>query len=203
MGIRPRSCWGSCGGEVAVGTGLTCADTQSKRFKMDIPARTGIYFVRLKGKDLAPIDRNPRRIDHCIRVNAQNCKFGQARNLRSRYRDYQRTFGADRIIFDVLVVCHNPDAVERRLKTLFLSHLIRGLTGRTNEWLHGIDPEQALHLAHNVCVQAETSHSLAIENTAKVLSGQDDAICGADIVAALEYLRAGCTQSTLYPAALK
>lgn len=156
---------------------------------MDISAGAGIYFVRLKGEDLAPIDRNPRRIDHCIWVNAQNCKFGQARNLRSRYCDYQRTFGADRVIFDVLVVCHNPDAVERRLKTLFRSHLMRGLTGRTNEWLYGIDPEQALHLAHNVCGQTETSHSLAIENTAKVLSEQEDAICGADIVAALEYLK--------------
>lgn len=156
---------------------------------MDIPARTGVYFVRLKGENLVPIDRNPRRIDHCIRVNEQNCKFGQAQNLRSRYRAYQRTFGTERVIFDVLALCDEPDAVERRLKMLFRPHLMRGLTYRANEWLDGIAPEQALCLARNVCSELRVHDSLPIEDRAKVPLAQDDTIFGANIVVALEYLK--------------
>ena len=118
-----------------------------------IPARPGLYFVRLRGEELVSVnDNDPKRRDRCIKVNSANSKYGKATtSLRSRYAAYCRTFGASRVRFDVLVLHDDPTLIERDLHAHFLLHRIRGSTGRPNEWLENIDPDVAFSEATRIC----------------------------------------------------
>lgn len=167
---------------------------------MIIPKSSGIYFVRLSGDELSPIDLNPKRRNNCIKVNALNSKFGQAQNLASRFRSYQRTFG-DRVDFKVLLLTKNTHVVERDLKSVFSANMLRGQTNRLHEWLHGIDPNDALRIAEGVCAKytAMSPDPVAIENAEnravlKVerldLEATDTKMASShEIIAALEYLQ--------------
>jgi hypothetical protein len=118
-----------------------------------IPARPGLYFVRLRGEELVSVnDNDPKRRDRCIKVNSANAKYGKATtNLRSRFAAYRRTFGASRVRFDVLMLHDDPSLIERDLHIHFLLYRMRGSTGRSNEWLENIDPDMAFIEATRIC----------------------------------------------------
>lgn len=125
-----------------------------------IPARPGLYFVRLQGAELASVnDNDPKRRDKCIKVNSANSKYGKAINLRSRFAAYGRTFGASRVRFDVLVLHNDLSLIEQDLHVHFLNYRIRGSTGRSNEWLENIDPDVAFIEAKTICSCASESMS--------------------------------------------
>ncbi|MTE00108.1 hypothetical protein GIY56_07400 [Paracoccus sp. YIM 132242] len=120
----------------------------------------GIYFVRLLGEELVSVNDNDlSRRDLCIKVNSQNAKYGRSENLRARFLAYCRTFGAERVRFDVLIENTNPIAVERRLHAHFRSYRIRGLSNKPNEWLKGIDPDIAYDQARTICENYLTAKS--------------------------------------------
>lgn len=160
-----------------------------------IAASPGVYFVRLRGDDPMSVnDNDARRRDGCVKVNAANCKYGMSVNLHARYSAYSRTFGPERLQFDVLVVDEHPVLLEQLLHTHFATYRMRGKAGRTNEWLHGIDPDQAFEEAKKVCcnttaVELELVPLLATVETAT----WSDPVSGRrffpeDILRAAEYL---------------
>lgn len=113
-----------------------------------IPAQPGLYFVRLSGDELISVNHNDlKRRDRCIMVNSANSKYGIAQNLRNRYLSYCRTFGRERVQFAVLGLASAPAPIESKLHRHFGKYRMRGLSGRLNEWLAGIDPDVAFQQA--------------------------------------------------------
>jgi hypothetical protein len=107
------------------------------------PSGPGIYLVTLS--NTAPLSANadrPRIAERCIKVNLKNCKVGKAKNLAARKRGYARTFGVHLASFEVLAVIDCPEIVERNILDRLAPHRMRGTSGRLNEWLQGISPEQ-------------------------------------------------------------
>lgn len=132
-----------------------------------IPARPGLYFVRLRGDELVSVnDNDPKRRDRCIKVNSANSKYGKAVDLRSRLAAYCRTFGESRVRFDVLVLHDDPDLIERELHACFLPYRMRGSTGRRNEWLENIEPDVAFTEATRICACGSGPMSPAREGAA-------------------------------------
>lgn len=123
-----------------------------------IPAEPGLYFVRLSGAELISVNHNDlKRRDRCIMVNSENSKYGIAQNLRSRYLNYCRTFGRERVQFAVLGLASAPAAFESKLHRHFGKYRMRGLTGRLNEWLAGINPDVAYRQALEIIGQHDGS----------------------------------------------
>ena len=123
-----------------------------------IPAQPGLYFVRLSGDELISVNHNDlKRRDRCIMVNNGNSKYGIAQNLWRRYLSYCRTFGRERVQFAVLGLASKPAAVESKLHQHFDKYRIRGLSGRQNEWLAGIDPDVAFKEALEIFGRKEVS----------------------------------------------
>ena len=168
----------------------------------EIPTTSGVYFVRLKGENLISVnDDRPSIRETSVKVNNSNCKYGRAVNLHRRFRDYQKTFGADRVLFTVLAVTTNFIETESVLDEHFRSFRMRGRTGRLNEWLERIDPDIALQSARNICRQ-KTSSNDTLPTNSNPLKGEPstrlshvnfknaepDNISSTDIVDAAEYL---------------
>jgi len=123
----------------------------------DVPATSGIYFVRLLGEELISVnDHDAKRREHCIMVNLLNCKFGQAKDLRRRMRDYERTFRG-RAVFEVLCETTRSSELESDLKRHFALFRMRGKSGRQHEWLQGIAPKEALERAKIICIRFSTA----------------------------------------------
>ena len=81
-----------------------------------IPTTSGVYFVRIKGESLISVNADrPSRRGSSIKVNSSNCKYGRAVNLNRRFRDYQKTFGSDRVMFSILAVTVDFVETERVL----------------------------------------------------------------------------------------
>lgn len=138
---------------------------------MPFPTRSGLYFVTLRGDALVSVnDNNPLVRERCIRVNHLNAKLGRARNMRARYRAYCRTFSKARVDFRVLSDHPKAYATEAALLARFTSWRMRGASGRPNEWLEGIAPEDVFQTAWHFCsqrfatgpvAQAQLTHSQA------------------------------------------
>jgi hypothetical protein len=103
-----------------------------------VPERSGLYIVSVDCDDAA-IDRDPRRTNP-LRVSRRNCKFGRAKNLRARYRNYLDVFEGYAVTFKVIALLDDIGRAEsacvRRLKPFRM----RGPSGRPHEWLGGISP---------------------------------------------------------------
>lgn len=164
-----------------------------------IPAEPGLYFVRLSGDELISVNQNDlKRRDRCIKVNSRNSKYGIAQNLRSRYKSYCRTFGRERVQFAVLGLAAAPAAIESKLHQHFGKYRMRGLSGRQNEWLAGIDPDVAFQQALEIFDQhgvPSVSPKLAAVAERPKLCRREPAPMGKkfwpeDIVQAARYLQA-------------
>lgn len=102
----------------------------------------------LLNEDPISVNAHDQRIaDRCIRVNRLNCKLGKAKDFARRQRNYERTFGAEHVIFQPYAVTENIKVAERMVLQQVHEFRVRGNTGRLNEWLVGIEPQEALRLA--------------------------------------------------------
>lgn len=123
----------------------------------------GLYLVTLLNDEPIPVNAHDHRIaDRCIRVNRLNCKVGVTRDLVRRRRDYERTFGAEYVTFQPYAVVDEDIAedAERIVLQQVHEYRVRGRTGRLNEWLVGIEPQQALHLALYALNASELEYEL-------------------------------------------
>jgi hypothetical protein len=109
--------------------------------------KTGLCIVTLN--NVAPISVNandPRIASKCITVTSANCKFGKAKNLAVRARNYQKVFGAENVNFFPIVELENIALAERTALTQLAQWRVRGRSGRKNEWLVGISPTEVARI---------------------------------------------------------
>jgi hypothetical protein len=101
-----------------------------------------VYVVELLNEE--PISVNADRpliAEQCIHVSWKNCKYGRARNLARRQRDYERTFGSNNVQFRYFSTTPLCELVEAVIGARLRDYRIRGARGRLSEWLAGIKPE--------------------------------------------------------------
>jgi len=120
--------------------------------------KSGLYIVTLNNEELISVNANdPRIADKCIKVNRVNCKFGKARDLSIRKRNYDKVFGAENVNFFPLVALDEMARAERLVLALLSEWRIRGATGRKNEWLTGISAEEVQKIAISALAQSGLS----------------------------------------------
>lgn len=110
---------------------------------LDIPTLPGLYIVTVNCDEPISVNASDLRIaDRCITITRANCKFGRAKNLLARYRSYLKTFSPHMVTFRVVALLDEVNAAESACAAMLKSWRVRGRTGRLNEWLLNIEPEQ-------------------------------------------------------------
>lgn len=108
-----------------------------------IPPLPGLYIVTVDCDEPISVNVSDARIaDRCITITKANCKFGRAKNLRSRFRSYQKTFRPHDVTFRVVALLDDINAAEAACAMQLKQWRVRGRTGRLNEWLVNIKPDQ-------------------------------------------------------------
>jgi len=109
--------------------------------------KSGLYIVTLNNIHLISVNANdPRHAEKAIRVNYDNCKFGKANVLAGRRENYYKTFGKENVNFKPLVLLEDIQQAESLILRELDLYRIRGRTGRKNEWLAGIAPDQVAQI---------------------------------------------------------
>ena len=120
------------------------------------PPLPGIYVVSLSNEHPISVNADRPRADQCIFVTKANCKFGRAQNLARRHRDYIRTFGAENVTFEVIVLTESPAHLEAAASARLSNFRMRGLSGRLNEWLAGTTLAEVKRVIVEVAAQQPT-----------------------------------------------
>jgi len=104
---------------------------------------SGLYIVTLNNEHLISVNAHDKRhAEKAIKVNREHCKFGKAKVLAGRRKNYYKTFGQDNVNFKELVRLVDIQLAEQLVLNALDRHRIRGVTGRKNEWLAGISASQ-------------------------------------------------------------
>jgi hypothetical protein len=112
---------------------------------MDCP---GLYVVALRNDEPISVNaQDPHIAERCIKVSREHCKFGKARNLRLREKNYLKTFGRAFVDFRAIALLDEIALAERLVLARLSAWRVRGTTGRRNEWLHGITPVEVERIA--------------------------------------------------------
>jgi len=110
---------------------------------MQPPPLPGVYVVEMLNDHPISVNADrPAIADRCIKVTRANCKYGQAKNLARRQRDYVKTFGPQYVRFRYFAVTQHYAAVEAAVAAHLIQYRLAGTTGRLNEWLEGVSPEE-------------------------------------------------------------
>lgn len=110
--------------------------------------RPGLYLVTLRNVESISVNaQDPRYALRAIKVNYTNCKFGKARDLPTRFKNYCKTFGEANVIFKELAELQDISVAEKAVLKALGEYRIRGATGRRNEWLANISPENVISIA--------------------------------------------------------
>lgn len=110
--------------------------------------QSGLYLVTLNNWEPISVNAQDLRVaDKAIKVTRANCKFGKAKNLEGRKRNYFKTFGEHNVNFMPVVKLVEIDAVEKEILIRLKDYRIKGRTGLMNEWLQHIAPEQVIDIA--------------------------------------------------------
>ena len=110
--------------------------------------QSGLYLVTLNNWEPISVNaQDPRIADKAIKVTRANCKFGKAKSLEARKKNYFKTFGEHNVNFTPVVKLVEIEAVEKEILKRLEDFRIRGRTGRMNEWLQHIAPEQVIDIA--------------------------------------------------------
>jgi hypothetical protein len=110
---------------------------------MQLPPLPGVYVVDLLNDHPISVNADrPAIAEKCIKVTRANCKYGQAKSLARRQRDYYKTFGQQHVRFRYFAVTEHYAAVEAAVGTRLVAYRLAGASGRLNEWLQGISSEE-------------------------------------------------------------
>jgi hypothetical protein len=110
--------------------------------------QAGLYIVTLNNLEPISVNANdPRMAAKCITVTSANCKFGKAKNLATRSRNYEKVFGVENVNFFPIVAIQDIAAAERTVLNQLSQWRVRGKSGRKNEWLVGISPHELERIA--------------------------------------------------------
>ncbi len=110
--------------------------------------QSGLYLVTLNNWEPISVNaQDPRIADKAIKVTRANCKFGKAKNLEGRKKNYFKTFGEHNVNFMPVVKLVEIEVVEKEILKRLEDYRIKGRTGRMNEWLQHIAPEKVIDIA--------------------------------------------------------
>ncbi len=108
---------------------------------------SGIYIVTLNNSEPISVNAQDSRIAHkAIKVTKANCKFGKAKSLRAREKNYFKTFGEQNVNFMPVAFIEDFAHAERSILARLDRYRMRGRTGRKNEWLENVSPEEVLQI---------------------------------------------------------
>jgi len=108
---------------------------------------SGIYIVTLNNSEPISVNAQDSRIAHkAIKVTKANCKFGKAKSLRAREKNYFKTFGEQNVNFMPVAFIEDYAHAERSILARLDRYRMRGRTGRKNEWLENVSPEEVLQI---------------------------------------------------------
>jgi hypothetical protein len=118
--------------------------------------RAGLYIVALSNENPISVNaHDPRIAQRCIMVNREHCKFGKARNLRLRERNYVKCFGAAFVDFRPIALLDDIERAESLVLAQLSAWRVRGTTGRRNEWLQGITPVEVERIAISLLARSD------------------------------------------------
>ena len=108
---------------------------------------SGIYIVTLNNSEPISVNAQDPRIAHkAIKVTKANCKFGKAKSLKAREKNYFKTFGEQNVNFMPVAFIEDFAHAERSILARLDRYRMRGRTGRKNEWLENVSPEEVLQI---------------------------------------------------------
>ena len=120
---------------------------------------SGIYIVTLNNKEPISVNAQDSRIAHkTIKVTRANCKFGRAKVLKGREKNYFKTFGEHNVNFMPVALIENFAYAENAVLARLDQYRMRGRTGRKNEWLEGITAEQVLIIVLETLNELDIPH---------------------------------------------
>ena len=110
--------------------------------------KSGLYIVTLNNEEPISVNANdPRIADKTIKVTKANCKFGKAKDLDVRRKNYYKTFGEENVNFKPIARLADIQIAEKAVLAALDEYRVRGATGRKNEWLEGIKPQSVVAIA--------------------------------------------------------
>ena len=110
--------------------------------------KSGLYIVTLNNDEPISVNaHDPRVADKAIKVTKENCKFGKAKDLDARRKNYYKTFGEENVNFKPIARLADIQTAEKVALAALDEYRVRGSTGRKNEWLEGIKPQSVLAIA--------------------------------------------------------
>jgi hypothetical protein len=120
---------------------------------------SGIYIVTLNNIEPISVNANdPRLAAKAIKVTKTNCKFGKARSLKAREKNYFQVFGEHNVNFMPVALIEDIAFVEKAVLVRLNRYRMRGRTGRKNEWLEGIDAKDVLEIVLHALDELGISH---------------------------------------------
>lgn len=106
---------------------------------------SGLYIVTLNNEDPISVNANDKRkADRCILVNKSNLKFGKAKCLHTRQKNYFKTFGKENVNYHPIALLEDVGRAEDLILEKVLEYRLKGRTGRLNEWMVNITKEQLI-----------------------------------------------------------
>jgi hypothetical protein len=107
--------------------------------------KSGLYIVTLNNEIPISVNANDKRIaDKCIHVNRVNCKFGKAKCLQRRHKNYYKVFGEKNTNYHPIILMEEISLAEKLILKRLMDYRLRGQSGRLNEWLINITKEQLI-----------------------------------------------------------
>lgn len=123
----------------------------SSKSDKTLSLKSGLYIVTLTNTNPISVNAIDKRIaDTAIKATSCNCKIGKAVNFDERRKYYYRIFGEHLqfkplVIVDVKILRH----VEKIISAKFNSFKVHGKTGRKNEWMQTITPQEVVRIVKN------------------------------------------------------
>lgn len=123
--------------------------------------RSGLYIVTLTNEHPISVNaQDPRRADKTIKVTREHCKFGKAKVLDGRKKNYDKTFGAEYVSFTPIAVLEEITSAEKAILKKLDPYRLRGKTGRKNEWLGDIDSVTVIAIIKETLLEIGVEHQL-------------------------------------------
>lgn len=128
---------------------------------MELLKGPGLYIVTLTNAHPISVNaHDPRIADRTLKVTHVNCKFGKARVLASRRRNYEKTFGVENVSFHAIAAVADFAAAERAVLGRLGAHRMRGLSGWPTEWLENISPQEVHAIVVAALAELGVEHQL-------------------------------------------
>ena len=124
---------------------------------------SGIYVVTLNNKTPISINaQDPRYADKVYKANYKNVKVGKAKSLKSRMRNYFKTFGEENVNFLPIIITADIDKAENIIMKKLDDFRVRNPISKVKtEWLIGITRDRAIEIAVSNIYQSNITYSLA------------------------------------------